>query len=414
DSPPQSPKKGTNMDIDLEKLVAELGDDGRDAGLSVVADLEPLGGPGATVKPAVYAGGLYQQDVRWPEGNNGVVPDAPVKVLVVDNVPSEANRQETALRQLQGRLGLPVLVLDLGAAGELPPHLPPQLTSFDWPHRHADAYLRDSVLRSTGEPFDRSEIGLALMAATQTRPNALLEWMPQSLVYGFWQSHKGKKRTQAKFARAVEVEILGWQPATVETKQLGLKGDPLNLSVESALGYDPNDLDGWEVLDTKRGGSKKAQESLAEIGHGQVPVSENDAAPAGVSFRRIEQRGTISFARLRNIVAETPEQSAAARTLLACLGLVGIEAAFGSGFTLRSGADLVPASRSWSWRGTGTTDAVDALNLDGALRLWDEAVAHAESVGLPVGSKWASAPLMLDPNPQLTQVIRESYAVEES
>ena len=71
------------------------------------------------------------------------------------------------------------------------------LTSFDWPHRHADAYLRDSVLRSTGEAFDKSIIGLALMAATQTRPEALLEWMPQSLVYGFWQSHKGKKRTQA-------------------------------------------------------------------------------------------------------------------------------------------------------------------------------------------------------------------------
>ena len=403
------------MKIDLKSLLAQLGDDGRDAGLSIVADLEPLGGPGATVKPAVYAGGVYQQDVRWPEvGPDGESPDQPVKVLVIDNVPSEANRQEAALRSLRKRLGLPMMELDLASTGPLPPHLPSVLTSFDWPHRHADAYLRDSVLRSTGEAFDKSIIGLALMAATQTRPEALLEWMPQSLVYGFWQSHKGKKRTQAKFARAVEVEILGWQPATTETKQLGLKGDPLNLSVESALGYDPNDLGSWEVLDTKRGGTKKAKESLAEICHGQVPVSENEAAPAGVSFRRIEQRGTISFARLRNVVAGNPEQSAAARTMLACLGLVGIEAAFGAGFTLRSGADLVPVSRRWSLRGSAGADEVDTPNLDEAIALWEAAVAHAEGTGLPVGSKWTTAPLLLDPNPQLAKVIRESYPVEES
>lgn len=403
------------MNIELEGLLASLADDGTDAGLCLTADLDPLGGPGATIKPAVYAGGVYQQDVRWPAtGPNGEPPEQPSKVLSVDNVPSQANRQEAALRMLSERLGLPVLELDLASAGPLPPHLPSSLTSFDWPHRHADAYLRDSILRSTGEPFDRSDIGLALMDASQTRPNALLEWMPQSLVYGFWQSHKGKKRTQAKFARAVEVEIIGWQPATTESRQLGLKGDPLNLSVESALDYDPNDLEVWKVLDTKRGGGTKAKESLAEIGHGQVPISEKDAAPTGVSFRRIEQRGTISFARLRNIVADTPEQSAAARTLLACLGLVGIEGAFGAGFSLRSGADLVPAKRQWTWRDTTGSQGVEDMQLDGAVALWKQAVAHAEHTGLPVGSRWATEPLMLDPNPQLAKVIAESYAVEGS
>ena len=38
------------------------------------------------------------------------------------------------------------------------------LTSLEFPHRYADAYLRDSVLG--GVPFDKSELGRSLLASS--------------------------------------------------------------------------------------------------------------------------------------------------------------------------------------------------------------------------------------------------------
>lgn len=55
--------------MNYDDLVAALGDDALDAGITYRSYLEPLGGPGAPVKPAVYAGNLYQKDRRWLPGS---------------------------------------------------------------------------------------------------------------------------------------------------------------------------------------------------------------------------------------------------------------------------------------------------------------------------------------------------------
>jgi CRISPR-associated protein Csb1 len=69
------------------------------------------------------------------------------------------------------------------------------LTSLEFPHRYADAYLRDSTV--DGVPFDHSEVGRALQAADLADASSLFAHDPGSLVYGAWNSHR--KGRQAKF-----------------------------------------------------------------------------------------------------------------------------------------------------------------------------------------------------------------------
>ena len=51
--------------IGIESLVAACSDDSFDDGIRIDTELEPAGGPGSPVKPAVYENGVYQTDRRW-------------------------------------------------------------------------------------------------------------------------------------------------------------------------------------------------------------------------------------------------------------------------------------------------------------------------------------------------------------
>src|SRR5262249_9176950 len=144
--------------------------------------------------------------------------------------------------------------------------------------------LRDATL--DGSRFVDTEVGKRIFAASADAPVALLEWFPQALLYGFWQSHLGKKRSQAKLARAWVSEIVGYEPAAVEPIQVrGLKGDPLNLNVEEEVGYDEDDLVETEWETTGRTASRE-DKKLSSVGHGQVPIPgpNQPGALAPVSF----------------------------------------------------------------------------------------------------------------------------------
>lgn len=393
----------------LESLLEGTASDSFDDGIRLDAELEPLTGPGGTVKPAIYAGAVYQADRRWPPPDDPHHDDPePQPVFVIDNVPSQANRHEEALRRSRASTGVPEMVLDLSGLPGLPPHLPRQLSSWQFPHRNADAYLRDSTL--DGTDFGKHRIGRELFAATAGRAAALIAWWPQALLYGFWQSHLGKKRSQAKHARAWASEIIGWQPASEETKVLGLKGDPLNLSIEESASYDDKNHETWR-LDVKpeKGEVKKA---LSELGHGQVPIG--DATPAAVSFRRVTQRATVSFAQLRRVgLGEdfSDDADAAARALLVAMGLHAHTLAFRRGFALRSGAELRVSSSSTTWLGT-TDEAVTPLDQDETSELLQQAKLHARSSGVPLDG-WDIEPLVLSPKENLAKAIESSWPLAE-
>lgn len=397
-----------STNIDVDRLTAACGDMSREAGITMETLLGPLGGSNAPVRPAIYAGRVYQDDWRW-----WGEPSEKTKVIIIDNVPSQANRLEAALEKLRPSLGLPEVVLDLGSIPTLPSHLPRQLSGFRFPHRQADAYLRDAML--DGKPFSMTSVGATIVNATADEPQALFEWFPQALLYGYWQSHLGKHRTQAKLARSWVSEIAGYDPAATDTRVLGLKGDPLNLSVDEQVSYDQEDLlKGWEVVESsQRTRGAKQKESLAEIGHGQVPFKPQDGALAGVSFRSIHQRATVSFAGLRRITLREPEASACGRALLVALGLVAHVAAFGRAFSLRSGCDLRPAKAEWTWLGAGSEEQLSQLSLDEAISLFKECLAKADAAGVTAAGGWRKDPLVLAPSPELIKVISATWPLTD-
>lgn len=402
--------------ITVERLIAGCADDSHEAGIRIWADLEPLSGPGTPVKPAVYAGGKYQVERRW-WGSNG--QRRQVDAVVIDNEPSQANRLEAALDRQARDLGLPRVVLDLTAAEPLPPQLPRALSGFRFPHRHADAYLRDAVI--DGIKFKDTAEGRGIFAATAERPHALLQWFPQALLFGFWQSHlgKGADASQAKLARSWRSSIVGYNPAATETRQFGLKGDPLNLTLADArVQVHPADESTWQPLEPKAKADKGYETAkLSEIGHGQVPIGEGGSAeqqpgPAGVSFEAIEQCTTASFPDLRRVWVGDPQANATARALLVAMGLVAHVDAFGRAFSLRSGCDLRARETRWTWLGADADTTLAPLTADAARALFRECVAAAEEAGLPVGNAWPPEPLVLEPSPQLLAVIRRTYPVE--
>ena len=397
--------------ITLEALRNGCADDSFDDGIRIDTELEPVSGRGGPVKPAVYKGGKYQEDRRWDSPDDA----DPTSVIVIDNVPSQANRLEDALRRRRESALVPELVLDLSDVDNLPAHLPRSLSSWQFPHRNADAYLRDA--RRGEQDFIRTDVGKAIFGATAQTCGPLMAWFPQALLYGFWQSHLGKKRTNSKHARAWVSEIVGWKPAATDRRVLGLKGDPLNLSVEDKATFDQNDLlkSHWELIagERKEKGKGARGEKLSKIGHGQALLKTEDGefTPAAVSFARVTQRATVSFAQLRRISLgpNTPGAAdTAARALLVALGLHAHVLAFGRGFALRSGAELRPRKTTATWLGSAGDEAFALGDAQATAALLHSAKDHAASVQVPLDG-WGQPPTMLTPKDNLLKAIRATW-----
>ena len=393
--------------IDLQALLGGCANDSFDDGIRIDTELEPVSGPGGPVKPAAYEGGRYQEDRRWASPDDA----EPTQIVVIDNVPSQANRLEDALRRHRASTLVPELILDLSEVANLPAHLPRSISSLQFPHRNADAYLRDAQLG--GKDFPKTELGKAIFGATAQECGPLMAWFPQALLYGFWQSHLGKKRPNSKHARAWVSEIVGWNPAATDTRVQGLKGDPLNLSVDSKADFDENDLLDWKLLtdEKKTRGGKK--ERLSEIGHGQALLKTGeDGTPAAVSFVRVTQRATVSFAQLRRIAlaarSSGAEADAAARALLVALGLQAHVLAFGRGFALRSGAELRPSKTTVTWLGSEGDEPCALGDAQATGTLVRDARKKAKSLGVPLDG-WEKPAMLLTPKANLLNAIRATW-----
>ena len=192
--------------MDLEKLheglLSAVSLSNTRAVLRVVATYQPAGGSGSKVFPPTYppqnGAPPYVIEPRVVDGQER-------RAVQLDSTPSQANRAEEALLRAHraGRVRVPLLQIEhTGAA-------PVVLTSLEFPHRYADAYLRDSVL--DGVKFDQSTLGKALLAATNADASVLYAQDPGSLVYGAWNSHR--KGRQQKFPRVYASEVVRLGPA---------------------------------------------------------------------------------------------------------------------------------------------------------------------------------------------------------
>lgn len=401
------------MNLDLERITRACADGGFDAGIRIVTELEPIGGPGAPVKPATYAGGAVQRGRRWDPDR----PDSeePAEIVVIDNVPSQANRLEAGLLATRSDAGLPEIVLDLADLASLPPHLPRRLSSWQFPHRNADAYLRDAEL--DGVSFRKTEIGRSIERATPWEAGPLVAWFPQALLYGFWQSHLGSANAQTKHARVWSSRIVGWYPAVAGDDDIdysrtnGTKGDPLNIGRDIEVYVDEHDTTTWSLTAEK--GRKKSRPS--EIGMGQVPTEASKRPLEPISFRRITQEESLALPHLRRVsLGAGAEPDAAARALLVALGLHAHIVAFGRGFALRSECTLRPVGGTVTWLGeTGDEDvAVAELSSSDTGQLLSEAIAQARDADVPLDG-WDADPLVLKPTEKLAEVIRSTWPALE-
>ena len=349
--------------LSLESLHDKLRDP-EFALVRVTATYQPGGGIGSRVFPPTFPTSgsnesPYLLEERIRDGQ-------PRQAVVLDQVPSQANRCDEALKAAwkAGYLRMPMLRLTHEGAAKV------VITGLDAPHRAFDAYWRDSLL--DGEKFDKTPIGKALQQASLEDATALLQYDPATLAYGGWNSHR--KGHQAKFPRFYSSEIVGWNP--VEGKRKAGRMDPLNLG-----GSRTGDGDDWKFSAIT---VKKEGQQLSEIGHGNIL---SKSAHGGVIVTEATRFSTLSLTAVRRIRFGSlgVNTQFAASTLLVALALLGDRLAFGgAGIWLRSGCDLVVETETLEWIGRGGLVEPFSLSIGEAVALYDEALETAIESGVPI------------------------------
>lgn len=376
-----------------DRLVEAVQLVGDDAAIRVHAEYEPQAGPSAKVYPPTYIGPdketpLYHLEQRWDMDGESV------DVVVLDSYQSQANRVEAALKSSADDLQLPQLIVETEADGHLV-----RISNLDAPHRSRDAYFLDSEI--DGVAFDKTDIGVALSTATADNATAYLRYAPYDLIYGVWDSHRGK-RIATKFARIFTSEMIGW--GVLQGKKAATKGDPLNLAKTT------HKFSEWRP-DAQTGDKVGKKADTSDIGHGMIPTGPTEPA-GGVSVRSITRTAVLSLTALARYTFPAGDASASVegRAALAALALVGDRLAFGrAGINLRSGSDLVLTSERLEWVRRAREPESFALEIEEAQSLLELAQARLASVGV----EWAGDPVLLQPNQRLARLIEQTFAVPE-
>ncbi len=367
--------------------------------------LEPAGGPGTKVFPPTHEGGQYAWETRRIDGRE-------VSTVLLNSVQSEANHMELALLEAcrAGRLALPMLETDFSMFPDIG-----SVTTFEAPHRIADAIFRDSTL--DGVEFRKTPLGQAFAEATIRNANALLRACPNALVFGVWDSTGSAGGLGNKFQRAVVAEIAGIDavPGVLAASRI----DPLGIKRVDI--YRTADGD-WTT--EKPSDPKAAAVKPSEINHSNIPPSfavaekdglsakRGDAIRGGVTLDHAELTVVVSLPALRKLCfpkngKRGPERDAAARTLLAALALTGVALRVAQGFALRSRCDLVPTARPvYECIGAYGDATPFALDAEQALAILEQAVQAARAAGL----EWPTEPVRLQPLPKLVELVRKSRA----
>jgi CRISPR-associated protein Csb1 len=361
------------------------------AGIAIDATYQPVGGQGDKIMPPSYPvdqGGPYLIEKLWLGGQ-------PVETVVLDQIPSQANRIEGALLEArdQQRIELPLFELTAKTSrGDI------RLTSLDFPHRYADAYLRDSLVE--GQRFDWSPIGQRLREASDNDARPLYEREPLSLVLGAWDSHRLGR--WPKFARVYNSRMFGTEPEI--GARIGSRIDPLNLT--GSIDDKGKAEQDWNFI---ADGEKRKGTKLSEIGHGNIAPMR---AHGGVSVTAVRRIASVSQASLRRIRFGDAGEAAAdtARAALLALALAGDRAAFGrASLSLRSGCDLARVSEHVVIELDGGRTEPLALEFDAAVEAFDTLRGRATELGVAM----ATDTVYLEPMPALQAAIEHAVVAAD-
>jgi CRISPR-associated protein Csb1 len=141
------------------------------------------------------------------------------------------------------------------------------------------------------------------------------------------------------------------------------------------------------------------------------PARERQIAPGGVTIEYAEQTTTLSLICLRRLrfpinSKASADADAAARTVLAALGLCAATLAFEAGIGLRSRCLLWPdAAMEWELLDRPGKEPIRyTLTADDAVALLGEAIGEAIKTKLP----WESEPITLKPSTELVKLVQRS------
>lgn len=373
------------------------------------------------VFPPTYEGGKYATEQRFIPGYKYTDPetgkDGPVPCVLLDSVPSQANRMELALQDawMSDEIELPVVSSDFSAVEN--PGVP-KVTSLQAPHRIVDAILRDSTLGNGRKPtkFRDSEIGKELDQLSAGYATPLLTYAPHCLVFGMWDSTGPRGGLGVKFARAIVSEIIGVN--AVDGRMTSSRIDPLNIRVNSGTLYVAKEggwtLDEAEAVKEKGKPIKLGKDGKpSEANHGNVKPTISDG---GFTIDYAEQTTVLSLPALRRLrfpaksgEKSSPEGDNAARTYLAALGLLGATLAIEAGYDLRSRCILrAKDGVTWNLLGKpGDADTSFALDKSAALKLYRDALTAVRDTKLPIHFK----EIVLTPSPDLVTLVRKSMEI---
>ena len=398
------------MDINkLKDMVAE------GAALRRRQKLQPVGGPGDKVFPPTFKGAVYAMEQRRVQGR-----DEPVNCVLLDSVQSQANRMELALQEAldMGKIKIPLLEVDFtehdptdnvenDETNERLIDAVGKITSLQVPHRVADAILRDSELGDVA--FRKSDKGKALNTISLANATPLFALCPTALLFGMWDSTGPKGGLGPKFERAMVSEVVG-VGAEVGDLLRGVRRDPLE--IRAAVKVLKAADNSYSVADANAKGSV----SPSEVNHSNVPFPKvgdrktDDKYHSGVTIEYAEQTTTLSLICLRRLRfpiggKASAEADAAARTVLAALGLAAATLAFEGGMGLRSRCLLWPdGPMEWELLARpGEPPQKFPLTGDAAIDLLKAAIEEAEKAKLPWEDK-----LTLKPSAQLLELVRRS------
>ncbi|MFG1701505.1 type I-U CRISPR-associated RAMP protein Csb1/Cas7u [Nonomuraea sp. NPDC049309] len=375
------------------QLVAAIGEDRAHTAVVVRAIYQPVGGAGNSVMPPTFPLEERERDLtkKYLIADR-LVDGEVVKTVTIDQEQSQANRVEEALRDARdsGRIELPMLELRAPTShGEV------RITSFDAPHRYADAYWRDSMI--DGVRFDKSPIGQRLRSVGAADARPLFEREPASLIFGAWDSHR--KGRWPKFARLYTAIMFGVGP--VFGARRGGRLDPLNLT--GAVDSKEKAENDWQYVAE---GAKKSGQKLSEIGHGNIAPNP---VPGGVTVREIRRLASISLAGVERLRFGdvSPEAATTARAALVALALAGDRLAFARpSVWLRSGCDLAKMSEEIGLeRPGGGLEPLD-VSVSAAIDAFHELKASAAKLGVEMATDVVS----VTPIPSLQKAIEATVA----
>lgn len=367
---------------------------GRASAIRCITRLQPAGGTGASVFPPTF---LVGKEVGQYAIEARRVGDARIeKAVLLDSVPSQANRIEEALQRAidEERIALPLLVVTLPPAQ--------RVTSLEAPHRIADAIFRDSELDNV--PFRDSAKGQSFVSANVKNATALFQLCPTALIFGTWDSTGASGGLGNKFARALVSEVIGYHAETFKKTAsrmdpLGIKGIDLHISKTDKAVYDVPATAGAEPPE----GFKKGKPS--EINHGNVAPSLD---VGGVTIAWAEQTSVLSLPALRRLRFPVggkidPEKENTARTVLAALSLVGLTLTREQGYDFRSRCQLIPENEpEFELLGPTLAEVTKfKLTSKDAISLLEDAVKAAEKAGF----EWNTKAVVLTPSARLQKLV---------